>query len=166
MQSDTQGALSSPPVARGEQPSLQIGRQQPCTAWSGPGHGRRLYDVYFAHRDDILVNLGRIEPYRRTLRREAEGDAVAARRGRSTRFAVDRFLQESPDCAGRLTMAGGLTREHPQAYLTLLQAEPEPGTAAHICWIALMSDAFDVLSPLERDAAVGWMASQTEGARQ
>ena len=32
-------------------------------------------------------------------------------------------------------------------YLTLLQAEPEPGTAAHICWIALMSDAFDVLSP-------------------
>ena len=23
-------------------------------------------------------------------------------------------------------------------YLTLLQAEPEPGTAAHICWIALM----------------------------
>jgi hypothetical protein len=51
-------------------------------------------------------------------------------------------------------------------YLTLLQAEPEPGTAAHICWIALMSDAFDVLSPLERDAAVGWMALQTEGARQ
>ena len=45
----------------------------------------------------------------------------------------------------------------------LLQAEPEPGTAAHICWIALMSDAFDVLSPLERDAVVGWMALQTEG---
>jgi hypothetical protein len=50
-------------------------------------------------------------------------------------------------------------------YLTLLQVEPEPGTAAHICWIALMSDA-DVLSPLERDAAVGWNGSQTEGARQ
>ena len=32
-------------------------------------------------------------------------------------------------------------------YLTLLQTEPEPGTAAHICWIALMSDAFDVPRP-------------------
>jgi hypothetical protein len=29
-----------------------------------------------------------------------------------------------------------------------------------------MTAAFDDLSPLERDAAVGWMAPQTEGARQ
>jgi hypothetical protein len=51
-------------------------------------------------------------------------------------------------------------------YLTLLQAQPEPGRAEEIGWIALMSAAFDYLSPLERDAAVGWMAPQTEGARQ
>ncbi len=51
-------------------------------------------------------------------------------------------------------------------YLALLQAQPEPGAAEHIGWIALMSVAFDDLSPLERDAAVGWMAPQTEGARQ
>ena len=51
-------------------------------------------------------------------------------------------------------------------YLTLLQAQPEPGTAEHIGWIALMSAAFDDLSPLERDAAVGWMARQTKGVRQ
>ena len=51
-------------------------------------------------------------------------------------------------------------------YLTLLQAEPKPGTTVHIRWIALMSDAFDDLSPLERDAAVGWMAPRTEEARQ
>jgi len=81
---------------------------------------------------DARVNLGRIEPYRRTY----------AKRPPKAPAPLD----------GR--------------YLTLLQAEPEPGTAAHICWIGLMSDAFDVLSPLERDAAVGWMASQTEGARQ
>jgi len=51
-------------------------------------------------------------------------------------------------------------------YLTLLQAQPEPGTAEHIGWIALMSVAFDDLSLLERDAAVGWMAPQAQGGRQ
>jgi hypothetical protein len=51
-------------------------------------------------------------------------------------------------------------------YLTLLQAQPEPGRTEHIGWIALMSAAFDDLSPLERDAAVGWMAPRTEGSRK
>ena len=42
-----------------------------------------------------LVNLGRIEPYRRTYaKRQPKAPALLAG-GRSTRFAVDRFLQES-----------------------------------------------------------------------
>jgi hypothetical protein len=51
-------------------------------------------------------------------------------------------------------------------YLTLLEAQPESGRAEHIGWIALMSTAFDDLSAVERDAAVGWMVPQTKGVRQ
>jgi len=41
------------------------------------------------------VNLGRIETYRRTYaKRQPKAPALLAG-GRSTRFAVDRFLQES-----------------------------------------------------------------------
>jgi hypothetical protein len=43
-------------------------------------------------------------------------------------------------------------------YLTLLQAQPEPGRTEHIGWIALMSAALDELSPLQRGMRLwdGW----------
>jgi len=44
---------------------------------------------------DARVNLGRIEPYRRTYAKRPPKAPAPLGGGRSTRFAVERFLQES-----------------------------------------------------------------------